>query len=108
MPVATTYVIFAMPGGPAEIICPPSGCGEEQFEHLSKQLHVDKGPWNYFKHTLKRAIGDQEKKENEFFYSGTGEISLAYRADRDATQKLTVFVAEDNEVAFETYLPILF
>ena len=87
VPVAITYVIFAMPGGPAEIICPSGKCSPEQIECLSKQLHVDKGAWNYFKFSMYRAIGNQEKGSDEVYFSGSGDVELFYHADRDAKKQ---------------------
>ncbi len=54
VPGLITALIWALPGNPAEIICPPSICtgGEE----LAARWHLDKGPWSFYGHWVSSAM----------------------------------------------------
>ncbi len=54
VPGLITALIWALPGNPAEIICPPSICtgGEE----LAARWHLDKGPWSFYGHWVSSAL----------------------------------------------------
>ncbi len=47
VPGIITALIWALPGDPAEIICPPELCGGTA--ELSARWHLDQGPWNYYR-----------------------------------------------------------
>ena len=46
VPAVLTMLIWALPGDPAEIICPPERCGASA--ELAARWNLDKGPWHYF------------------------------------------------------------
>lgn len=46
VPLVITLFIWALPGDPASIVCPPEICGGT--EKLAADWHLDKGPWNFF------------------------------------------------------------
>ena len=54
VPACITILIWALPGNPAEIICPPSICtgGEE----LAQRWHLDKGPMGFYSHWIASAL----------------------------------------------------
>ncbi len=54
VPALITILIWALPGNPAEIICPPSICtgGEE----LAARWHLDQGPWAFYSHWIFSAV----------------------------------------------------
>ena len=54
VPLCITLLIWALPGDPAEIICPPSICtgGEE----LAARWNLDQGPLSFYLHWIGNAI----------------------------------------------------
>ena len=54
VPALITAMIWALPGNPAEIICPPSICtgGEE----LAARWNLDKGPLGFYSHWISSAL----------------------------------------------------
>mgnify|MGYP001381564837 CR=1 FL=1 len=54
VPALITAMIWALPGNPAEIICPPSICtgGEE----LAARWNLDKGPFEFYTHWVSSAV----------------------------------------------------
>ncbi|HNH45573.1 MAG TPA: ABC transporter permease subunit [Myxococcota bacterium] len=46
VPAVITLLIWALPGDPAEIICPPERCGGTQM--LAERWNLDQGPWHFF------------------------------------------------------------
>ncbi len=48
VPGIITALIWALPGDPAEIICPPELCGGT--DALAARWHLDGGPWKFFSH----------------------------------------------------------
>ena len=54
VPACITVLIWALPGNPADIICPPSICtgGEE----LAKRWHLDQGALGFYSHWISNAI----------------------------------------------------
>lgn len=53
VPAIITAFIWALPGDPADIICPPSTCGGTS--QLAERWHLDAGPWAFFTHWLSGA-----------------------------------------------------
>lgn len=54
VPAIITMFIWALPGDPASIICPPESCGGS--EALAARWHLDKGPWSFFSGWLQGAV----------------------------------------------------
>ena len=54
VPAIITALIWALPGDPAEIICPPSTCGGTS--QLAARWHLDAGPWAFFTHWFEGAV----------------------------------------------------
>ncbi len=54
VPAIITLLIWALPGDPASIICPPESCGGT--EALAERWHLDGGPWAFFSSWLGGAI----------------------------------------------------
>ena len=54
VPACITVLMWALPGDPAEIICPPSICtgGDE----LAQRWHLDKGAWGFYTHWITAAL----------------------------------------------------
>jgi ABC-type dipeptide/oligopeptide/nickel transport system permease component len=54
VPALITVLIWALPGNPAEIICPPSICtgGEE----LAARWNLDQGPWGFYTEWVSSAL----------------------------------------------------
>jgi ABC-type dipeptide/oligopeptide/nickel transport system permease component len=46
VPGIVTLLIWALPGDPAEIICPPEICGGTEL--LAARWNLDRGPWAFF------------------------------------------------------------
>lgn len=55
VPGIITLLIWALPGDPASIICPPESCGGT--EALAARWHLDGGPWTFFSSWLADALG---------------------------------------------------
>ncbi len=55
VPAIITALIWALPGDPAEIICPPELCGGT--EALAARWNLDGGPWQFFTGWLRAAVG---------------------------------------------------
>ncbi len=54
VPALITALIWALPGDPAAIICPPELCSGT--EALAERWNLDKGPWHFFSHWIGGAI----------------------------------------------------
>lgn len=54
VPAIITLLIWALPGDPAEIICPPERCGGTQA--LAARWNLDGGPWNFYSGWLSAAL----------------------------------------------------
>ncbi len=46
VPMVITGFIWALPGDPASLICPPEVCSGT--EELAKRWNLDGGPWKFF------------------------------------------------------------
>lgn len=55
VPAIITALIWALPGDPAEIICPPEMCGGT--EALAARWNLDGGPWKFFTGWIGAALG---------------------------------------------------
>ena len=54
VPAIITLLIWALPGDPASIICPPESCGGT--EALAARWHLDEGPWGFFSQWMMGAL----------------------------------------------------
>ena len=54
VPAIITALIWALPGDPAEIICPPATCGGTS--ELAARWNLDAGPVNFFTHWIAGAV----------------------------------------------------
>lgn len=54
VPAIITLLIWALPGDPASIICPPESCGGTST--LAARWHLDEGPIGYFQHWVGSAL----------------------------------------------------
>ncbi|MED5369416.1 MAG: ABC transporter permease subunit [Myxococcota bacterium] len=54
VPAVITAFIWALPGDPASIVCPPEICGGT--EELARAWHLDQGAWAFYKHWLAGAL----------------------------------------------------
>ena len=54
VPLIITLLIWALPGDPASIICPPESCGGTEL--LAERWHLDEGPMGFFGHWLGNAL----------------------------------------------------
>ena len=54
VPGIITMLIWALPGDPAEIICPPELCGGT--DALAARWNLDGGPWKFFRHWVAAAF----------------------------------------------------
>ena len=54
VPAIITALIWALPGDPAEIICPPATCGGTA--ELAARWNLDAGPWHFFTHWVASAL----------------------------------------------------
>lgn len=54
VPAIITMLIWALPGDPAEIICPPEICGGT--EALAARWNLDGGPWKFFSAWVSGAV----------------------------------------------------
>ena len=54
VPAVITAFIWALPGDPASIVCPPELCGGT--EKLAEDWHLDRGPWHFFQWWMGGAI----------------------------------------------------
>ena len=54
VPLIITLLIWALPGDPASIICPPESCGGT--DALAERWHLDEGPMGFFGHWLGNAL----------------------------------------------------
>ncbi len=66
VPAIITALIWALPGDPAEIICPPSTCGGTS--ELAARWHLDQGPWTFFTRWISEAL--------------TGEFGMSWRLEQ--------------------------
>ena len=54
VPAVLTAVLWALPGHPAEIVCPPGIC--DGSEALAERWNLHKGPWHFFSNWLAQAV----------------------------------------------------
>ena len=54
VPGVITTILWALPGDPVEILCPPSNCTGQA--ELSARWHMDTGPIGFFRHWLSSAV----------------------------------------------------
>ena len=54
VPLIITLLIWALPGDPASIICPPESCGGTAA--LAERWHLDAGPMSFFSHWMGQAL----------------------------------------------------
>ncbi len=54
VPLVITGFIWALPGDPASLICPPEVCSGT--EELARRWNLDGGPWNFFSAWLSGAV----------------------------------------------------
>ncbi len=54
VPAIITALIWALPGDPAEIICPPERCGGTEV--LAARWNLDQGPWHFYVNWLSSAM----------------------------------------------------
>lgn len=66
VPAIITLLIWALPGDPAEIICPPETCGGTA--ELAARWNLDAGPWKFFSGWVKEAL--------------TGEFGRSWRVEQ--------------------------
>ncbi|MBM75596.1 MAG: hypothetical protein CMK59_09360 [Proteobacteria bacterium] len=78
VPAVVTIVIWALPGDPASIICPPELCGGTDV--LAKHWNLDKGPVHFFLNWVK-----------EFFAGDLGK-SWRYQQGVDVNELLSTAV----------------
>ncbi len=55
VPCIIVYLIWALPGDPASIICPPEIC--PNTDALAARWNLDQGPWHFFASWMEAAIG---------------------------------------------------
>jgi len=61
VPALIAWMIWAMPGDPASVICAPEVC-TNSYGELSARWHLDAGPMNYYSHWISSAAqGDLGK-----------------------------------------------
>lgn len=66
VPAIITLLIWALPGDPAEIICPPETCGGTA--ELAARWNLDAGPWKFFSGWVNEAL--------------TGEFGRSWRVEQ--------------------------
>jgi len=54
VPACITYLLWALPGNPVEIICPPDICSGA--DGLAERWHLDKGAWEFYIHWISQAV----------------------------------------------------
>ncbi len=84
VPAIITLLIWALPGDPAEIICPPETCGGTA--ELAARWNLDAGPWNFFRAWVGDALG------GEFGRSWRVEQGLPVRDLLDESVPTTVLL----------------
>jgi ABC-type dipeptide/oligopeptide/nickel transport system permease component len=57
VPAVLTLLIWALPGDPAEIICPPERCGGSA--ELAARWNLDQGPWHYYVSWVRNALSGE-------------------------------------------------
>ena len=55
VPCIIVYLIWALPGDPASIICPPEIC--PNTDALAARWNLDQGPWHFFASWVEAAMG---------------------------------------------------
>lgn len=48
IPAIITLSLWALPGDPVEIVCPPGLCSEEGAARLMNERRLDAGPWHFY------------------------------------------------------------
>ncbi len=48
IPAIITLILWALPGDPVEIVCPPGQCSEEGARELAEQRYLDQGPVYFY------------------------------------------------------------
>jgi peptide/nickel transport system permease protein len=57
VPLVITLLVWAMPGDPASIVCPPESCGEAGYETLAAARNLDQGPMHFYSNWMGSALG---------------------------------------------------
>jgi ABC-type dipeptide/oligopeptide/nickel transport system permease component len=57
VPAILTALIWALPGDPAEIICPRASC--EATDALAARWHLDEGAWGFYSHWARGALAGE-------------------------------------------------
>jgi ABC-type dipeptide/oligopeptide/nickel transport system permease component len=57
VPVLLTLLLWALPGDPASIVCPPENC--TGTEALAERWNLDAGPIHFFTEWLSAALGGE-------------------------------------------------
>ena len=55
VPALIAWMIWAMPGDPASVICAPELC-PNSYDDLSARWHLEAGPMNYYRHWISSAL----------------------------------------------------
>lgn len=50
IPAIITMILWALPGDPVEIVCPPGLCSEVGAMELMQDRRIDQGPWYFYEH----------------------------------------------------------
>ena len=56
VPAVISYLIWAMPGDPASIICAPEVC-VNSYDALAERWNLDRGPWHFYSEWASAALG---------------------------------------------------
>lgn len=48
VPAIIIGILWALPGNPADLVCPPATCGVERNAELAAKWHLDAGPFSYY------------------------------------------------------------
>ncbi len=93
VPAIITALIWALPGDPAEIICPPEMCGGTQA--LAARWNLDEGPWNFFRGWVAAAV--------------TGDFGTSWRVMQGlpVSDMLAESVPTTGILLFAGFLPLL-
>jgi ABC-type dipeptide/oligopeptide/nickel transport system permease component len=93
VPLLLTMLLWALPGDPASIVCPPENCSGT--EALAERWNLDQGPMHYFTEWLVNAAN--------------GELGNSWRMQTGAPVSELVFASVPNTLALIglAFVPIL-
>ncbi len=93
VPVLLTLLLWALPGDPASIVCPPENC--TGTEALAERWNLDEGPIHFFTEWLSAALG--------------GELGNSWRMQTGASVSNLVFESIPKTLALIglAFIPIL-